>query len=499
MIPLLIVDDESIIRETIAAMLRRKYPEQFHIFLASNGQEALSLVASESVELVLADIKMPVMDGLQLLHCLHEQQLQCDVIFISGFDDYSFVREAMKSGAVDYLLKPIAEDELYAQIDSFLKRAALRVPIHTARIRPEENVYLQQYVLDKLFDGTDAIPDSVLAELHLPPAAPAALLAAPVISSEADLQWFEQVHQTLQPLLEAGCTLFQGRKRQMCLSLCLFSNREQYDVWSRLLPGSSAQALSPATQLPHVPELLPLCQKLLERRFFDLPGEDGPESYPYSTLISEMTDEICHLQAEAYHQTLLLLLRRACAQYPPVDSLRQLLCAMIYAILQGNASFVAVFSQMELTADDIICTIQQTNSADALYHDMTRIIDLQISRIQGQITPSDETHVKRACDYIQAHFAEDFTLADLAEHLELHPNYVSTIFRKVCGTSFSRYRKRLRMEEACRLIRETNDKFYLIGSKVGYPDAVSFARVFKEEIGCTPSEYRSMHAPGEEG
>ena len=60
------------------------------------------------------------------------------------------------------------------------------------------------------------------------------------------------------------------------------------------------------------------------------------------------------------------------------------------------------------------------------------------------------------------------------------------------------YRKHLRMEEACRLIRETNDKFYLIGSKVGYPDAVSFARVFKEEMGCTPSEYRSMHASGEE-
>ena len=117
MIPLLIVDDESIIRETIAAMVRRKYPEQFHIFLASNGREALSLVTSESVELVLADIKMPVMDGLQLLHCLHEQQLQCDVIFISGFDDYSFVREAMKSGAVDYLLKPISFDRFLKAVN----------------------------------------------------------------------------------------------------------------------------------------------------------------------------------------------------------------------------------------------------------------------------------------------------------------------------------------------------------------------------------------------
>ena len=298
--------------------------------------------------------------------------------------------------------------------------------------------------------------------------------------------------------MQTGCALFQGRKRQMCLSLCIFPDQSQYTAMGGLLPGNSAQVLSPLFLLPHAPEQLSVCQTLLERRFFDLPGEDGPETYPYSTLISDLTDAICRLQVESYHQTLLLLLRRACAQYPPVDSLRQLLCGMIYATLQGNSSFVAVFSQMELTADDIICAIQQTHSAETLYRSMTRIIDLQISRIQGQITTSDETHVKRACEYIQAHFAEDFTLTDLAGYLELHPNYVSTIFRKVCGTSFSRYRKHLRMEEACRLIRETNDKFYLIGSKVGYPDAVSFARVFKEEMGCTPSEYRSMHASGEE-
>ena len=217
----------------------------------------------------------------------------------------------------------------------------------------------------------------------------------------------------------------------MCLSLCIFPDQSQYTAMGGLLPGNSAQVFSPLFLLPHAPEQLSVCQTLLERRFFDLPGEDGPETYPYSTLISDLTDAICRLQVESYHQTLLLLLRRACAQYPPVDSLRQLLCGMIYATLQGNSSFVAVFSQMELTADDIICAIQQTHSADALYRSMTRIIDLQISRIQGQITTSDETHVKRACEYIQAHFAEDFTLTDLAGYLELHPNYVSTIFRKV--------------------------------------------------------------------
>ena len=87
MIPLLIVDDESIIRETIAAMLRRKNPQTSSIFsLPPTARRPFLLVASENVELVLADIKMPVMNGLELLHRLHEQQLQCDVIFISGFN-----------------------------------------------------------------------------------------------------------------------------------------------------------------------------------------------------------------------------------------------------------------------------------------------------------------------------------------------------------------------------------------------------------------------------
>ena len=150
---------------------------------------------------------------------------------------------------------------------------------------------------------------------------------------------------------------------------------------------------------------------------------------------------------------------------------------------------------MELTSDDIIRVIQRAPTAGSLYDGMTRIINLQISRVQSKMAAtSDEAHIKRACDYILAHLTEDFSLADLAKHLDLHPSYVSNLFTKVRGTSFSRYRKTLRMEEACRLICESNDKFYLIGSKVGYPDPVSFARVFKEEIGCTPSEYRSAHA-----
>ena len=348
-------------------------------------------------------------------------------------------------------------------------------------------------MLDKLFDGEPVIPESVLSELHLSASSTAVLLAAAVGSDESNHRWFKQIRQLLSPLLKEGCVLFEGRKQQMRLALCLLSSASQLHLLSNLAPDGTV--CSTASPLRQAPDLLASCQSLLECSFFDLPAEDGPETYPYTSLISELTDAVCHLQTDQYPPLLHLLLCRVCAQHPSVDSLRQLLCAMIYAILQKNSAFVSVFSQMELTSDDIIRVIQRAPTAGSLYDGMTRIINLQISRVQSKMAAtSDEAHIKRACDYILAHLTEDFSLADLAKHLDLHPSYVSNLFTKVRGTSFSRYRKTLRMEEACRLICESNDKFYLIGSKVGYPDPVSFARVFKEEIGCTPSEYRSAHA-----
>lgn len=77
-------------------------------------------------------------------------------------------------------------------------------------------------------------------------------------------------------------------------------------------------------------------------------------------------------------------------------------------------------------------------------------------------------------------------MADLAEHLALHPNSISALFTKVSGMSFSQYLRHVRIGEACRLIRIT--KFCLIGERVEYPDSVHFVRTFRAEVGCSPKE-----------
>lgn len=152
------------------------------------------------------------------------------------------------------------------------------------------------------------------------------------------------------------------------------------------------------------------CQQLLTRRFYDLPGEDGPERYPYASLFSQMTDAVCRLQPEGFDESLSRLLGRVCAQLPPVEQLRQLLCAMVYAVLQRNSAFIRVVGHMELTQDDVIRCIQGAQSAADLSRELRRIVRLQIEKVRAQSASRDEQHVERAKQYIAQHYAEDLTL-----------------------------------------------------------------------------------------
>lgn len=108
--------------------------------------------------------------------------------------------------------------------------------------------------------------------------------------------------------------------------------------------------------------------------------------------------------------------------------------------------------------------------------------------------------MERACGYIGENFADgDLSVERLCEHLHLSPAYFSTIFKRETGMSFTNYVTRTRMEEAARLLRDTDDKTYLIAEKTGFVDANYFSYVFKKHFGLSPSRYRAgpgLRTPG---
>lgn len=120
MYKLLIVDDEKQVREG----LKRLLPWQDYgitiIGEAINGREALGIIEDQRPDIVLLDIQMPVMNGLELAKRIHGQYPECKFIVLSGYNDFARVREAMKYGAVDYLLKPSGKEEIIRIIEEII-------------------------------------------------------------------------------------------------------------------------------------------------------------------------------------------------------------------------------------------------------------------------------------------------------------------------------------------------------------------------------------------
>ncbi|MDR2608477.1 MAG: response regulator, partial [Treponema sp.] len=120
MFSILVVDDEENIRQGIVRILEDRFSGKTAIRQAANGLEALEMICAVPVDLIIADIKMPLCGGVEMMKKLKSLGLRQKLIILSGFDDYAFVRETLKLGAEDYLLKPVEPEELCALTENCL-------------------------------------------------------------------------------------------------------------------------------------------------------------------------------------------------------------------------------------------------------------------------------------------------------------------------------------------------------------------------------------------
>lgn len=116
MAKLLIADDEPWIVTGITTLVHREFPDVFEVFSAGNGLEAMQVYRREAISVIISDVKMPRMSGLDMIDQLREDGCEAHVIFISGYDEFSLVQKALQLRSVDYLLKPIREEELVASL-----------------------------------------------------------------------------------------------------------------------------------------------------------------------------------------------------------------------------------------------------------------------------------------------------------------------------------------------------------------------------------------------
>ena len=453
---ILIVDDEPGVRSSLRAMLCAEGGGEPEVDEAGSGQAALDLLAERPADLVITDMKMPGLSGIELIERLRQYAYGGEIAVISGFDDYHLVRTAMKLGASDYLLKPVDREELAELVRGVRRRRAGR-QVRALTQAPGDRLRVQ---LQRSLRGERAedIAGAFLLQVSTNIAAPAPAEAELILS---EYRGGRQVRVW-------RCGSESARVHALC----------------------SAEGLAAFDSAGVLGSLLEQACRAADDRFFDLPPQNGD----VQELLSLAAQTCARYEEEQACAQLDRLFGALCAQRGSVEAARQVPAALLHQVQQENSAYIRVTARHELTPDDLVRVTANAPHLSTMLGETKRLMLLYMREVRAETVTQDELHLQKAIAYINEHYADDLSLTQVAQVLHLHPNYFSTIFTRALGVSYSRYLRRVRIDAACRLMQTTGMRLYEIAEAVGYHDHLQFNRAFRHEKGVPPSKY----SPGQQ-
>lgn len=431
----LLADDEEEIRAGISRKIDWSSLGFALVGEAENGQEALELAEQLRPDVVLTDIKMPFMDGLELCRRLKQSLPAAKLVVFSGFDDFEYARQAIGMDVSEYILKPINAPELMDVLNKLkdqLDRQRLeRRDMETLRRRYEESLpVLREMFYARLLDGQ---------------------IRADLIQERAGRYEIELPQGTwAAALVQVDCLNEAGKpERDELLLLSVRAFLEEHFA----LEGCTIRAIlynDTVALLAHM-------------------GDQG--IYP---LIEEL-GRLCALAYSYLGMSLTVGVGLPCDGPEELHSSAEgARSALDYRVLKGSVQVIYI-GDMEPD------------------HTVRLAFEEEDQRqLTAAIKLGSQEEVERAKDFIARNYGDgDLSVETLCSYLHLSPTYFSTLFKREVGMSFIAYLTEVRMERAAQLLQETEEKTYLIAEQTGYTDPNYFSYVFKRRFGVSPSKFRA--------
>ena len=525
----LLADDEEEIRTGISRKIDWASLGFSLVGEAGNGEEALELAEQLRPDVVLTDIKMPFMDGLELCRHLRQSLPAAKLVVFSGFDDFEYARQAVGAGVSEYILKPINAQELsevLAKLRQQLDKQHLeRRDMETLRRRYEESLpILRELFYTRLLSGQlrpDQIQDRAARyEIELPSGTWTAVLVHADLSMDgADSERDELVLLSVQSFLDEhfaleGCAaraVLFGDTVALLVQLAgtdrLYALLEELERLSLLSQSYLGIPLAAGVGLPcpGPEELYHSVEGARSALDYRALSEGGRVIY-----IGDLEPQsAAELSFEEEDQRQL----SSAIKLGPPEQVERVVQGLMDRLKQAGLSL----SKCHLFLLEVVtCLVRLTRSGGVAVEEVfganftgsVSISDfsspeelgrwlrercLKLHALLGQQrTDSTWRLVESAKAYIAGHYSDEtLSVEALCSHIHLSPTYFSTLFKREVGMSFTAYVTQVRMEEAVRLLRETDEKTYRIAERTGYSDPNYFSYVFKRHFGQSPSKYRA--------
>lgn len=533
---IVIADDDKIIRKGLKLIIANKIPGNSIIVReVSNGDEALELVKAGDCDLLITDMKMPVMDGITLIKEIATLGINIKIIVLSGFDEYKYVRESLKNGAIDYLLKPINKNDF----------GKLLFKIKNEWEDEIQKKLLSEQLTKKLQKNIESLKECFFVDLIKDTALQKEYIDSKLIEydMEKNMKYVIGVLGIDYPRRGAICV--EAKEKAFLFDMIKKRIKEAYTL--RNIPGPIVTAYKKEIIILFMIEKEEgLGAQSNVRKAIEEMGITAPIEGEYTVSIG-ISQEILNIakaheaysQAKDAYEKKFFLGKGCIVSYDmnkkkilPIeihhlngkidklsssiitgdlvetkikmieimteikenvnnsDEFRQRLREVIFRLYEKSKEFKEIEHTYLIQDNQLFESIELIEVYGDLEKHIMDILENILKKINQTRNSKNAKVIERAKTYIGENYDKDISLKAVAEYVYLNPSYFSLLFKNETGRNFVDYLVEIRVEAAKKFLQKPDVKVYEVAKLVGYNEITSFNRAFKRIVGVSPSDYK---------
>jgi len=508
----LIVDDEILIRNWLSLLLCQIEGYNIEISEACDVPAALKIIEETHPDLIFTDIKMPNSNGIDLIKFLKETHPSIKTVVLSAYEDFDYVRLAMKNGALDYLLKPkLTIEDIKSILDKMqllLNSASPPDPQKILQIKKNNEIY--SAIISDNIDNNNLL--KTFKYENLPQSQTLCILGfclkKAIVQESPKIELCIDITRIMAAeKIEAYCSC--PSNDMLVVFFVAPTNIPEYmknelDKLSLLInnavdlmsDNTVAYTINKTVKKPDLAATLLSCYQLLQNySYYGAVSQNIENVYIAKTKIQESIRGIAqNLEAKLFNQAInnfLDIVRDAHNAMLPLKEVKGIVhnCFSLFFIYSDPKQYHQIDNKSQI---HYVRSINNVTKRDEMDQIIKKFLDNYQLFINSMALPISE-QVKRALEYIAQHYSEKITLNQLASFVYLNPSYFSQQFKKQTGVSFSDYLENTRIKNAKLLLKETNKSIMEISDELGFSSHNYFTTVFKKIVGISPLKYRSKN------
>ena len=471
----LLIDDEPWVLEDLKSLLNWEEAGFEIIGEANDAETAKQLIENLNPDVVISDIRMPGLNGIQLLETYEKTDVTFKTIFVTAYGKFEYAKKALELGADGYLLKPVDPEELVVTLAKVKKQLESEKGIRNNVFKWEKT-----HKLFSMLDGTCAeeTGDSFLEEIGVSNVSERYVIAIAKESKEKVSEILRDfpMHASVVPFSEKRCLIFI-QTESTYFNIITYKNIIKY-LKNTFGKHNIYLGISRITD---------------RKRKFRIAFMQADCAVDYSFITHSFVN--VYREENASLQDVTGLISRQKSLSGKIDVFEKLPDELRKKHVYGKKLFEVfeyLVEQFDLDYDlrdmDIKELANYFKTIEAFFDHLSRCANDKGGKRNKKT--SSRSIVKEIIEYIQSNYNQKIMINDLAQQFFLNPSYLSNLFKLETGKSFTAYLVECRLQKAANLLETTDLTLYEISAEVGYEDYFHFSKLFKKHMQSSPANYR---------